>query len=75
MNTHSNGDHTFGNRLAKNAVIIASEAAAHEMREDGNPQLLAQLMKNTDAMGEVGILLQENFRRVRFRRGYIQAAR
>jgi cyclase len=61
VNTHSNGDHTFGNRLAKNAVIIASEAAAHEMREEGNPQLLAQLMKNTDAMGEIGAFFKKIF--------------
>jgi cyclase len=61
VNTHSNGDHTFGNRLAKNAVIIASEAAAHEMREEGNPQMLAQLMKNTDAMGEVGAFFKKIF--------------
>jgi len=61
VNTHSNGDHTFGNRLAKNAVIIASEAAAHEMREDAGPQLLAQMMKNTAAMGEVGAFFQKIF--------------
>ena len=61
INTHSNGDHTFGNRLAKNAVIIASEAAAHEMREEGNPQMLAELMKNTAAMGEVGVFFKKIF--------------
>jgi cyclase len=54
VNTHSNGDHTFGNRLVKNAVIFASEAAAHEMREEGRPQVLAEMMKNTEALGEVG---------------------
>jgi cyclase len=61
VNTHSNGDHTFGNRLASNAVIIASEAAAHEMREEGNPQLLAQLLKNADTMGEVGAFFKRIF--------------
>ena len=61
VNTHSNGDHTFGNRLAKNAVIIASEAAAHEMREEGNPQMLAQVMKNADSMGEVGAFFKRIF--------------
>ena len=61
VNTHSNGDHTFGNRLAINAQIIASEAAAHEMREEGNPQMLAQLMKNTAAMGEVGAFFKRIF--------------
>lgn len=61
VNTHSNGDHTFGNRLASNAVIIASEAAAREMREEGNPQMLAQLLKNADTMGEVGAFFKRIF--------------
>lgn len=61
VNTHSNGDHTFGNRLVKNAVIIASEATAREMREEGSPAALAQMMKNTDAMGEVGAFFKRIF--------------
>lgn len=61
VNTHSNGDHTFGNRLARNAVIIASEAAAQEMREEGNPQMLAQLMKNADTLGELGAFFKKIF--------------
>jgi cyclase len=61
VNTHSNGDHTFGNRLAANAEIIASEAAAREMREEGNPQTLALMMKNADAMGEVGAFFKKIF--------------
>src|SRR6202045_537603 len=31
VNTHSNGDHTFGNRLVEGAEIIASRACAEEM--------------------------------------------
>lgn len=61
VNTHSNGDHTFGNRLATNAVIVASEATAHEMLEEGNPQRLAELMKNSDALGEVGAFFKQVF--------------
>lgn len=61
VNTHSNGDHTFGNRLATNAVIVASEACAREMREEGNPQTLALLLKNADAMGEVGAFFKKIF--------------
>src|SRR5215472_16058192 len=61
VNTHSNGDHTFGNRLATNAVIIPSEAAAREMREEGNPQLLAQLLTSADTMGEVGAFFKRIF--------------
>jgi len=31
-NTHSNGDHTFGNQLVAGAEIIASRACAEEMK-------------------------------------------
>lgn len=61
VNTHANGDHTFGNRLATNAVIIASAASAREMSEEGSPQVLAAAMKNTAAMGEVGAFFQRIF--------------
>lgn len=61
VNTHSNGDHTFGNRLVENAVIYASAAAADEMREEGNPQMLAAMMKNADTMGEVGAFFKKIF--------------
>src|SRR5208337_2731435 len=61
VNTHSNGDHTFGNRLVENAVIYASAAAVDEMREEGNPQMLAAMMKNADAMGEVGVFFKKIF--------------
>ena len=33
VNTHSNGDHTFGNQLVKEAAIVASRACAEEMKE------------------------------------------
>jgi cyclase len=61
VNTHSNGDHTFGNRLVENAVIYASAAAAAEMRDEGNPQMLAAMMKNADSMGEVGAFFKKIF--------------
>jgi cyclase len=61
VNTHANGDHTFGNRLARNATIIASAASAREMSEEGSPQMLAAAMKNTAAMGEVGAFFQRIF--------------
>ena len=61
VNTHSNGDHTFGNRLATNAVIYASAAAAEEMRSEGNPQMLAAMMKNADSMGELGAFFKQIF--------------
>ncbi|MCU1452917.1 MAG: beta-lactamase domain protein [Acidimicrobiales bacterium] len=33
VNTHANGDHTYGNQLVSDARIVASEAAAREMDE------------------------------------------
>ncbi len=61
VNTHANGDHTFGNRLATNAVIIASAASAREMSEEGDPKALAGLMKNTESMGEIGAFFRRIF--------------
>jgi glyoxylase-like metal-dependent hydrolase (beta-lactamase superfamily II) len=61
VNTHANGDHTFGNRLVRNAVIIASAASAREMSEEGGPAALAAAMKNTASMGEVGAFFKRIF--------------
>ncbi|MGH7804361.1 MAG: MBL fold metallo-hydrolase [Candidatus Binatia bacterium] len=61
VNTHSNGDHTFGNRLARKAVIVASAATAHEMAHEAPPAMLAELMKNAASMGKVGEFFQRIF--------------
>ena len=60
VNTHANGDHTFGNQLVKDAVIIASAAGASEMAELP-PQALAEIMQNAGAMGEAGEFLMKLF--------------
>ncbi|MEO5725087.1 MAG: MBL fold metallo-hydrolase [Ilumatobacteraceae bacterium] len=57
VNTHANGDHCYGNQLVEHAEIIASSAAAHEMREVP-PALLHGL---TTAVGEVGELFRHFF--------------
>jgi glyoxylase-like metal-dependent hydrolase (beta-lactamase superfamily II) len=61
VNTHSNGDHTFGNRLVRNAVILASEATAREMQEEGNPQRLALLKRNPEVLGEASAFFKRIF--------------
>ncbi len=61
VNTHANGDHTFGNRLAKNAVVIASEASAHEMANEATPAMLAEIMRNAEHMGPLGAFFREAF--------------
>ncbi len=47
VNTHSNGDHTFGNQLVGGAEIIASKACAEEMIHDGGAQRLAAIRVGT----------------------------
>ncbi len=50
VNTHSNGDHTFGNQLVAGAEIIASRACAEEMKQRP-PEELAAMMRNWRALG------------------------
>ncbi len=54
VNTHSNGDHCFGNELVEGAEIIASKACDEEMRHDGGAKGLAQMKRNAALMGETG---------------------
>jgi len=53
VNTHANGDHTFGNNLVRNAEILASKASAEEMNEQP-PAMLAEFLRAAPGMGEVG---------------------
>jgi glyoxylase-like metal-dependent hydrolase (beta-lactamase superfamily II) len=57
VNTHSNGDHCYGNQLLKGSEIIASAATAHEMTETP-PAMLAAL---NNAPGELGELFRHFF--------------
>jgi glyoxylase-like metal-dependent hydrolase (beta-lactamase superfamily II) len=65
VNTHSNGDHCFGNQLVSGAEIITSEACAQEMAA-APPQMLAQLLKSAPGMGEVGEYLIQIFGKYNF---------
>jgi cyclase len=58
VNTHSNGDHTYGNQLTKAGTIISSEACLTEMKERG-PAELAKLMRDAPDLGEAGEFLLE----------------
>ena len=53
INTHSNGDHTFGNQLVKGARIIASRACAEEMSAR-RPEERSQVMREWQKHGETG---------------------
>ncbi len=58
VNTHSNGDHTFGNQLVDGAEIIASARCAEEMTKRG-PDELASIMREAPNLGEGGEFLLE----------------
>ncbi len=58
VNTHSNGDHTFGNQLVAGAEIIASRACAEEMKERPAEELAA-MQRNWRQLGPGGAFLHE----------------
>lgn len=58
VNTHANGDHTFGNQLITGAEIITTTATADEMRERP-PEAIAALVRNRRALGEGAEFLYE----------------
>ena len=59
VNTHSNGDHTFGNQLVAGAEIIASSACYEEMREQGQPMAPGSIRVDWRKMGEAGAFFHE----------------
>jgi glyoxylase-like metal-dependent hydrolase (beta-lactamase superfamily II) len=58
VNTHANGDHTFGNQLITDAEIITTKETAEEMFER-QPTVTAGLKKNYKQLGEGGAFLYE----------------
>jgi glyoxylase-like metal-dependent hydrolase (beta-lactamase superfamily II) len=53
VNTHSNGDHTYGNALVEGAEIVATRACADEMAHE-SPAVLAGFSKQAPALGPLG---------------------
>ncbi|MBC7781569.1 MAG: MBL fold metallo-hydrolase [Proteobacteria bacterium] len=58
VNTHSNGDHTFGNQLVEGARILASRACAEEM-DARRPEGRAEVMRRWQEFGEAGRAVHE----------------
>ena len=56
VNTHANGDHTFGNQLVEGAEIISSDACRAEM-EGRPPAVFMERIHNWRDLGEGGALL------------------
>ena len=58
VNTHANGDHTFGNQLVQGARIIASRACADEMALRP-PEEFVHMMRDWRARGDGGAFMHE----------------
>ena len=66
VNTHANGDHTFGNQLVQGARIIASEKTVEEMTE-APPELLAGMVEQAPNLGQLGAYVARIFGPFEFR--------
>lgn len=53
VNSHADGDHTFGNELVHGARIVASKATADEFFKL-TPQMLVDIEKNVNNLGDGG---------------------
>jgi cyclase len=60
VNTHANGDHTYGNQLVGGARIVASRESAEEMVELP-PSAMAALVEAAPQMGQPGEFFLEIF--------------
>jgi glyoxylase-like metal-dependent hydrolase (beta-lactamase superfamily II) len=60
VNTHSNGDHCYGNSLLRGATIVASTACAEEMAHV-SPSMLAGMLANADSLGPAGAFFKRAF--------------
>lgn len=61
INTHSNGDHTFGNELVEGAEIISSRSSYEEILHEARPEMLAAIMENAPKMGKTGEFFKKIF--------------
>jgi cyclase len=58
INSHANGDHTFGNQLVKGAEIIACRECAEEFAE-APPERIISFQQNWKSLGEGGAFFHE----------------
>lgn len=66
VNTHVNGDHTFGNGLFPGADIIATKASAEHLCREPSPAQMHFLTHGTPADEPLGWYAREHFGRYRY---------
>jgi cyclase len=59
VNSHANGDHTFGNQLLGGAEIIASERTAHDMRSVPLLETMRSQKARIDELGIAGRMFRQ----------------
>ena len=65
VNTHSNGDHCYGNELLPDAEIVATAACADEMAHE-TPAVLAEFQRRAPELGPLGAYVLHCFGAFRF---------
>lgn len=65
VNTHSNGDHCYGNALVEGAEIVATRAAADEMAHE-SPAVIAEFVRRAPELGALGEYVRHCFGAFRF---------
>jgi glyoxylase-like metal-dependent hydrolase (beta-lactamase superfamily II) len=63
VNTHGNGDHSYGNALFPAAQIIGTEANAHHLCAEPAPAELAHLVSSSDPDTPLGAYVRRHFGR------------
>ncbi|MFH8609767.1 MBL fold metallo-hydrolase [Streptomyces sp. NPDC018029] len=61
VNTHANGDHTFGNHLFPGAEIVATRAASDHLHHEPTPQQMHALVQESPPDTPLGRYLREHF--------------
>ncbi|MGB6117266.1 MAG: MBL fold metallo-hydrolase [Mesorhizobium sp.] len=61
VNTHADGDHTFGNQLVKDARIIGTQGTVEDFARF-DPKVVQNICLNAEQFGSSGVFMRECFR-------------
>lgn len=61
VNTHADGDHTFGNQLVEGARIIGTQGTVDDFARF-DPTVVQKIVTNAEQFGSAGVFMRECFR-------------